>query len=761
MNVKMVVAIGVSIVGVGVSAETYTWVGPENASWNDKANWRDSTGATGVAYPWTGDKAVIQGGVVSLPNSVQVGKLALSGTVTVNGPGCLDVAGDPLTDGAYVTAAGGTYTFNGPFIFSNTKSSANQLPSGGTTYFNGSFQSSLERLTLGGGGTIHLACTAGTYPATVGLLMVENAVLHIDTPNNYFKRIEVHNGGKIEINVDQPWNTDLMRQYGSYSHLYGTGTLNLHGHDVEFSPLLILGAGTDETTVTTDANSPAVLSARDTVSTGSAVVRTNSTCNMTGPVTYRLAAGSKGTVALNRLLDLSGGVEVMGGILDFTANAEIPNASHLSIGSDAKVRLAEGLCLVVPALYLDGATASVAEGTYGASGSGADFTDDVHFTGKGRVLVLDAAAAGVERTLVADGDWTEKTNWDPEGYPHPKDKIVVRDHALNLNQRLAVDSIKLGGTVASVTGKRLTLLNASASKAYSSSSSGTYTFDAELVFRYPKTELVEMYGTTYFRGGLTFNDGVNYFYPSYGTVHFQNKPVNIYRCVPNKAATLYLDSANNRLGRVEASGGVTYHITSDNPWVDDAFDYMDVINGGTVHLHGHDIHVANWLVLGSNATTGSGLLDTEEGSPATISVRSTQTASNYVRTNSIIDIVGPLTLKFESGSVTRMIFDRAISSTGSLIVEGSVFEMTRNGTWANATNIVAKGTGKIIINNEKSFNRRSTVRLGSMSNLEIASPVVQRVRELYVNDEAQPAGLYDFGTGKLRVTGCGLKIVVR
>jgi autotransporter-associated beta strand protein len=84
----------------------------------------------------------------------------------------------------------------------------------------------------------------------------------------------------------------------------------------------------------------------------------------------------------------SGDVTVTSGVLSNTVSTAIANTAILTIADGAAVYLSSGINEAVYRLQLGSNFASI--GTWGTTGSGADYIDDTHFAGTGKVNVLDA-----------------------------------------------------------------------------------------------------------------------------------------------------------------------------------------------------------------------------------------------------------------------------------------------------------------------------------------------------------------------------------
>ena len=116
---------------------------------------------------------------------------------------------------------------------------------------------------------------------------------------------------------------------------------------------------------------------------------------------------SNGTlrVAATSSLGLSTNIAVAGGTLELQTEHGIRDSASLSLTAGAKVSVAASLSEKVARLYLGGVPQS--NGTWGASGSGADHIDNAYFSGGGRLLVSPAASGTATNFFIApDGGVT-------------------------------------------------------------------------------------------------------------------------------------------------------------------------------------------------------------------------------------------------------------------------------------------------------------------------------------------------------------------
>ena len=145
------------------------------------------------------------------------------------------------------------------------------------------------------------------------------------------------------------------------------------------------------------------------------------------------------------------------------------------------------------------------------------------------------------------------------------------------------------------------------------------------------------------------------------------------------------------------------------------------------------------------------------------------------------NVTGALSLR-KTGDTSFLLLtnrtERAASRTsaGDLTVEGGDLILAPNVTWQNGTNVTAKGTGRLVVNSAKAFNKKLTVmRIEDDGVLDLANTGKLCVKELWLDGERIAPGTYGAslastpaklkahldGTGLLRVCGGGLSVVIR
>ena len=125
---------------------------------------------------------------------------------------------------------------------------------------------------------------------------------------------------------------------------------------------------------------------------------------------------------------------------------------------------------------------------------------------------------------------------------------------------------------------------------------------------------------------------------------------------------------------------------------------------------------------------------------------------------------GNLSVVFENNIYDTKV-NYPMTAKGSLIIRGNGtrqadLNFLSNGSWANATNVVVEGVGKIKIANPNALGRKANLSLASNSSLEIASGVTVQVKTLTVGGVVKPNGDYTFGSGTLRVFKPGLIVSI-
>ncbi len=708
-------------------ATTYTWNGG-SGDWNDSANW--TTEEIGASYPREAtDTAVIGDGAnITISSPVTVGGLNLSGTVTISGAE-LTFAGVPSAN--YVSAVGGTYTYNCSVMFSLTAYDGAMVPMAGVTHFDGGFYYDSDRLRLGKDCEVHFGAAVTMQKLTFG---DSGSKVYFEATGNKMQCIwTAYNCmNEVHVLVDNPW--DKFKSWTNNFQFDPSSRIYLHGHQVTTYGGAKFGSGNDcwlanRGMVYAADNEPSELRILNNPYGADNLSEPNQYLDFVGPVSIRLATDSTADYELNRSLSMTGEVIVEAQTFIFGANAAIPNASALRIASGAKVSVAAGNTVVVPELYLDGATTPVANGTYGATGSGADHIDDVHFAGTGKVSVYKIET----RTQVKDGNLTDPTVWEPAGVPNDGDSLIIANRTLNLDKPIAVADLTLSGQVV-MKGSPLTLTGGPASH-YRSEIGGTYIYSNQLVFATVEIAAIPMKGVTYFCGGFDSSACERILLGADCEVHFREVPAVMQKLIfHDPRSQVHFEVAGNRLNRLETSVNCKneVHVWVDDPWqAYTTIDYFYFDASSRLYLNGHRVTMTDQLRLGSVACTAGnkGFIHTPDDQPAElvlVNSRSTSEANKY------LDIVGPVTIRLAEGTLYPYTLDRSLSTTGELRIDAGTFVLGANGA----------------------IPKVSAVRIASGAKLELAGAKQYNLNDLYLDgsETAEPKTSYG-------ATGSGAKMV--
>ena len=279
-----------------------------------------------------------------------------------------------------------------------------------------------------------------------------------------------------------------------------------------------------------------------------------------------------------------------------------------------------------------------------------------------------------------------------------------------------------------------------------------------------------------FEGGFEGPGCVTFREARGGTIVFTNTPIRLTHNYPcNTAAGVgepdasgfsrhYIFAvAGNSLARF-AHPDYPFHIGELKSTVDWAFNSSSM----TMHF-GHD---SKWDLCGTEQRVGQFDVKVPTGNPSVITNSSATPATLYCgmmygpsSSTPNIRFGGNLSVVFENN-----IYDTKIgypmTAKGDLIIKGNGngqadLNFLSNGSWANATNVVVEGVGKIKIANPNALGKKTNLSLASNSSLEISSGVTVTVRTLTVGGVQKPNGNYTFGSGTLRVFKPGFVVSAR
>ena len=300
-----------------------------------------------------------------------------------------------------------------------------------------------------------------------------------------------------------------------------------------------------------------------------------------------------------------------------------------------------------------------------------------------------------------------------------------------------------------------------------------------------------VYLRAYAGAALTFNGGVAnldtggwpYFTPSGGaTFTFATKPFagsNQFYFNPQVSAGYPVDSAgfagyfvfaapSNMMSTLgwdtgKADGNYRINNVKVSTTADWAFDKLM-----TVYM-GHD---SVFDLCGTEQRFGQFDVKVPTGNPSVITNSAATPATlhmgmMYGPSSSAANIRfgGNLSVVFEN-NIWETKVNYPMTAKGNLIIKGNgpggansaILNFMSDGSWANATNVVVEGVGKIKIANPNALGKKTNLSLASNSSLEISSGVAVTVRTLTVGGVQKPNGNYMFGSGTLRVFTPGLVV---
>ena len=378
-----------------------------------------------------GATLVTSGGVVRVAHNNALG--STSGGTTVNNGAWLEVSGnvtvpEPLTlngDAAVgyagtLRSTGGTNTWSGAVTLA-TLSRVSVLAG--------------SSLALTGGVTapnIYLSPDRDACLAVAGQpLKVGSGKVYVHGPgivsfgatNNTWGTLEIA-GATVRTDIPNAFPPATILTMGTATAL--DATLDLNGHDQTVSQLKRGLTTTGNRLVTSDG--PATLTVNQTSSTyyydgnlGGALSLTKSGAgtlqllgtNNTFTGTLKVSGGTL-TIDAAAKLENCTNVVVEGGLLKLPAASKISDLATLSIADAGKVNLASGLFETVRTLVLGGGRKW--KGTWGATGSGADNIDDVHFSGTGMVNVPTGTSTAWDGGGTTP-DINAPFNWDYDNLP--------------------------------------------------------------------------------------------------------------------------------------------------------------------------------------------------------------------------------------------------------------------------------------------------------------------------------------------------------
>ena len=281
-----------------------------------------------------------------------------------------------------------------------------------------------------------------------------------------------------------------------------------------------------------------------------------------------------------------------------------------------------------------------------------------------------------------------------------------------------------------------------------------------------------------FEGGLEGSGCISFREMAGGTIIFTNTPIRLTHNWPASAPSV---------GTPDASGFSRHIIfaVAENSMI--RFSHQDypfslgelkttvdwAFNSSSMTMHfGHD---SKWDLCGTEQRVGQFNVKVDTGNPSIITNSSATLATLYMGmmygpSSSVANIRfgGNLSVVFEN-NIWETKVNCPMTAKGDLIIKGNgnggansaILNFMSDGSWANATNVVVEGVGKIKIANPNALGKKTNLSLASNASLEISSGVTVTVRTLTVGGVQKPNGNYTFGSGTLRVFKPGFVVSAR
>lgn len=315
------------------------------------------------------------------------GWVEVSGDITVDE--AITISGDSSTSyGGVLRNTGGINTWNGHITCSGSRIKA----PGGTLIITGGITGPGLVLASDGSGTVIIT----NKPVDIGSGTVHahsSGKKIFAVANNVWGHMDA-SGSILQTDVPDAFPPTATLQMGvSYAP---NSFVDLNGNNQSvgriYNGTSITGnrelTSTLPASLTINQSADTSLDARFTgavtvIKTGTGTLTlTNAAWTTTGDII--VSNGTLSVLADTTFSEISN-VKAAGGILDLQADAVINDEGALAIENSGVVKIGSGLAETVASLSLEGV--AQLRGTYGATGSGADTIDDVHFEGSGIIYV--------------------------------------------------------------------------------------------------------------------------------------------------------------------------------------------------------------------------------------------------------------------------------------------------------------------------------------------------------------------------------------
>ena len=248
-----------------------------------------------------------------------------------------------------------------------------------------------------------------------------------------------------------------------------------------------------------------------------------------------------------------------------------------------------------------------------------------------------------------------------------------------------------------------------------------------------------------------------------GTLWIEGEPIDVGACpfrlygAPDGVGEVHLSAQGNVYG-VLALGYGMEAVCEGVEVLSDVGD-LGFYNGhvGSLNLNGFDQTVRDVLVVGATGFEeqhpGYSAMYVTSATPATLKLTG---AGTYAPHN--LNFRGEASLHY-AGTGRLALTNTSSTTTGSLTVSGGEVALLAGATWANCTNVVVSGTGKLTLDAgvaaKGAFSREATVSVSDAGTIAIPAGETVVVRYLWRDGEPTFSGFYRegfvTGGGTLRV----------
>lgn len=240
----------------------------------------------------------------------------------------------------------------------------------------------------------------------------------------------------------------------------------------------------------------------------------------------------------------------------------------------------------------------------------------------------------------------------------------------------------------------------------------------------------------------------------------------------NSIGDVHLSAQNNTWGALALINGIGVICEAENVLAESGDIGFFYNYSGSLDLNGYsqvakDAYCANYDGTSCLTYAGDSKMIVKSEEPATLKLTG---SGNYNAFN--LNFQGEASLHY-AGEGKLAMTNTASTTVGSLTVSSGKVALLKGATWANCTNVVISGTGKLTLDTDVAsatpFSTDGTLAVSDSGKIEIPEGKVVTVKYLWRNGEGTFAGSYtaDFITGggtlkvKKSTKKVGLMLIVR